>query len=130
MVVYDSSVLIDYLDGDTTAVEYVETHADQQAVAPPLVLFELYRGEIFTAGEPEFDTVDAALQWVDIIETDRTQARVAAAAESELHQQGIPLSARDAFIAGTAKRLNQPLAVSDGDFDVDGINDVLTVDML
>jgi tRNA(fMet)-specific endonuclease VapC len=130
MVVYDSSVLIGYLNGDSRATEYVETHADQQAVAPPLVLFEVYRGEIFKSGEPEFDAVDAALQWVDIIDEGRTQARIAAEAESELQQRGIPLSARDAYIAGTARRLDQPLAVADSDFDVDGIEEVLSIDIL
>jgi len=45
MTLYDSSVLIGYLDGDPNVVEYVERHADDRAVAPPLVMFEVYQGE-------------------------------------------------------------------------------------
>jgi len=130
MTVYDSSVLIDYLTGETNAVDYVETHSNQRAVAPPMVLFEVYRGEIYKSGPPDFDAVDTALQWLDIVEESRGQARAAAEAQHELQARGIPLSARDAFIAGTAKQLDEPLAVSDSDFAVDGISDVLDIDLL
>lgn len=34
MTLYDSSVLINYLNGDETAVGYVESHLDERAVAP------------------------------------------------------------------------------------------------
>lgn len=37
MTLYDSSVLIEYLDGDGSVVDYVRTHLDERAVAPPLV---------------------------------------------------------------------------------------------
>ncbi|WP_281372858.1 PIN domain-containing protein [Halosimplex rubrum] len=38
--------------------------------------------------------------------------------------------ARDAFIAGTAKHLDEPLAVADSDFDVEGIDELLDVDFV
>ena len=42
MTLYDSSVLIDYLDGVDEAIECVTQNAGERAVAPPLVLFEVY----------------------------------------------------------------------------------------
>jgi predicted nucleic acid-binding protein len=39
MTLYDSSVLIDYLDRDATAVEYVEEHVDERAVTTPLAMW-------------------------------------------------------------------------------------------
>ena len=68
MTLYDSSVIIDYLDGEEAAVEYVETHLDERAVAPPLVLFEVYQGEVFRAGPADFDAVDWALGWLTIVD--------------------------------------------------------------
>ena len=55
MTLYDSSVLIDYLNGHDAAVEYVSDHLDERAVAPPLVLFEIYQGEVFESGPADFD---------------------------------------------------------------------------
>ena len=130
MTVYDSSVLIDYLAGEARAVDYVKSHSDQRAVAPPLVLFEVYRGELYKSGPPDFDAVDAALQWLDTVEENRSQTRAAANAQHELQTHGVQLSARDAFIAGIAIQLDETLAVADTDFALDGIDDVLAVDLL
>lgn len=130
MTLYDSSVLIDYLDGADGAVEYVEDHSDERAVAPPLVLFEVYQGEVFRAGSADFDAVDDALGWLTVVETDGDRARVAAELQNQLCNEGAPLAARDAFIAGTAKELDERLAVSDADFDVPGLTNAVDVDFL
>lgn len=130
MTVYDSSVIIEYLDGSPTAVEYVEAHFDERAVAPPLVAFEVYQGEVFRSGPADFDAVDSALEWVTIVDETPELARAAAELQNELHQQGEVLTARDAFIAGTARGLGDSLVVADSDFDIDGLTAVLDVDFL
>jgi tRNA(fMet)-specific endonuclease VapC len=130
MTVYDSSVLIEYLDGNPAVVEYVEAHFDERAVAPPLVAFEVYQGEVFKSGPADFDAVDSALEWVTIVDQTPEMARGAAQLQNELHQQGQTLTARDAFIAGTAKSLGDSLVVADSDFDVDGLTAVLDVEFL
>lgn len=130
MTLYDSSVLIDYLDGDEDAVAYVETHLDEHAVAPPLVLFEVYQGEVFKTGPADFDAVDRALRWLTVVDETAALARAAGELQNELHERGEPLAARDAFIAGAAMGLDERLAVADSDFDVDGITDVIDVDFV
>ena len=55
MTLYDSSVLIDYLDGERDAVRYIECHRGQRTIAPQLVLFEVYQGEVFKSGPADFD---------------------------------------------------------------------------
>jgi len=130
MTVYDSSVLIEYLDGNSAAVEYVEAHFDERAVAPPLVAFEVYQGEVFKSGPADFDAVDSALEWVTIVDETPELARAAAELQNELHQQGAVLTARDAFIAGTARGLGDSLVVADSDFDIDGLAAVLDVEFL
>lgn len=118
MTVYDSSVLIEYLDGESTTVDYVARHFDERAVAPPLVAFEVYQGEVFKSGPADFDAVDAALEWLTVIDETPALARAAAALQNDLHQQGQALAARDAYVAGTAAQLNETLVVADADFDV------------
>lgn len=130
MTLYDSSVLIDYLDNSDEAVDYVEDHLDERAVALPLVIFEIYQGEVFKSGPADFDAVDGALEWLTIIDETAALAHAAGELQDELHRRGEPLAARDAFIAGSARGLSERLVVADADFDVEGITDVLAVDFL
>ncbi len=130
MTVYDSSVLIDYLAGDSTAVQYVESRLDERAVAPPLVLFEVYQGEVFKSNIADFEAVDDALAWVTVVETGREVARTAAIVQNELHDAGTALAPRDAFVAGTAVALDETLAVADDDFDVRALSDIVDTDHL
>jgi len=130
MTVYDSSVLIGYLVGEPTAVEYVTEHSTERAVAPPLVLFEVYQGEVFKTGPAEFDAIDSALEWLTVVDETVELARAAAQLQNALHEQGEALTARDAFIAGTADALGEPLVVSDADFDVPALTDRLDVVVL
>lgn len=128
MTLYDSSLLIDYLDGRQPAVEYITARSHERAIAPPLVMFEVYQGEVFSATRADFDAVEHALQWLDVIESPPEGARAAAALQESLQAHGTTLAARDAFIAGIAQCLDERLAVSDSDFAVDGLTDVITVD--
>lgn len=130
MTVYDSSVLIDYLDGVEDAVHYVERHLDERAVAPPLVMFEVYQGEVFKSGPTDLDAVDAALGWLAVVEADAELSRTTAELQNELRKRGDPLAARDALVAGTALELGERLVVADSDFEVDGMADLLSVDFL
>ena len=130
MTLYDSSVLIAYLSGESDAMEYITAHSDERAVAPPLVLFEVYQGEVFKSGQADFDAVDQALEWLTIVDETADLARGAGELQAALHSRGGALSARDAFIAGAAYGLDERLVVADSDFDVDGIGEMLTVDFL
>lgn len=130
MTLYDSSVLIDYLDGIEVAVTYVEDHCEERAVTTPLVLFEVYQGEVFKTDAADFDAVDEALDWITIVDQTRKLARGAGELQDELRRRGEPLAARDAFIAAAAIVLDERLVVADSDFDIEGIGDVLDIDFL
>jgi tRNA(fMet)-specific endonuclease VapC len=130
MTLYDSSVIVDYLDGDEDALAYVKNRHDERAVAPPLVFYEVYQGEVHKSGEPDFDAVDRALEWLVVIDETREHVRAAAELQAELAAEGSPLAARDALVAGTAHALGERLAVADSDFEVDGITNGLDVDFV
>jgi len=130
MALYDSSVLIDYLDARDEATAYVEEHLDERAVTVPLVLFEVYQGEVFKTGTADFDAVDGALGWVDVVDETPDLSRAAAELQQELAQDGTPFSPRDAFVAGAAYGLDERLVVADDDFDVQGLTETIDVDFL
>jgi hypothetical protein len=129
MALYDSSVLIDYLDARDEAVVYVERHLEERAVTIPLVLFEVYQGEVFETGAPDFDAVDDALEWVAVVDETRTLARAAVELQQALARTGAPLAARDAFVAGAASGLDERLVVADSDFDVPELTEEVDVDV-
>jgi hypothetical protein len=130
MVLYDSSVLIDYLDGIDSVVTYIEDHADERAVTIPLVLFEVYQGEVYKSGPTDLAAVDDALDWIHVVDEAAVFARDAAELLDFLASRGSPLAARDAYIAGAAESLDERLAVSDADFDLDALRERIEVDSL
>lgn len=130
MTLYDSSLLIDYLDGDERAVDYVTDHVDERAITVPLVQFEVYQGEIFRSEPPDFDAVERSLAWLSVVDGRPEYARAAAELQDGLQSRGETLAARDAFVAGAAWALEEPLAASDGDFDVDAEAVGLDVDLV
>ncbi|MFB6270394.1 MAG: PIN domain-containing protein [Halobacterium sp.] len=130
MTLYDSSVLIDYLDGRERTVEYIRSNYDERAVAPPLVLFELYQGEVFKSGPTDLDAVDAALEWLVVVDETREFARAAAELQDATVADGTPLAARDAFVAGAASALDERLAVADDDFDADAVSELVDVEFV
>lgn len=130
MTLYDSSVLIDYLAGDEAVKEYVASPVDDRAIAPPLILFEVYQGEVFKTGPPDFEAVNLALSWVTVVDVTAGVARSAAELQATLQRQGEPLAARDAFIAGAALELDERLAVADSDFAVEGISDIIEIEFV
>ena len=102
----------------------------ERAVVPPLVAFEVYQGEVFKLGPADFDAVERALGWVTVVDDVTNVPRTAAELQTELASSGEPLAARDAFVAGAAKELGEPLAVSDSDFDVEGLSEELSVEFV
>jgi hypothetical protein len=130
VVVYDSSVLIDYLDGVETAVGYAEAHADERATTIPLVCFEVYQGEVYKSGKADFDAVEDALDWLVVVEESASMARDAAELLEFVAAHGSPLAARDAYIAGAAMSLDERLVASDADFDSEALRERLVVDLL
>lgn len=90
----------------------------------------MYQGEVFKTGPPDLEAVDDALSWLEITEETSQTARAAVELQASLIGVGEPLAARAAYIAGTARALNEPLAVADTDFDVDGLTLKLDVEFV
>ncbi|MBS1263089.1 MAG: tRNA(fMet)-specific endonuclease VapC [Methanonatronarchaeales archaeon] len=130
MTLYDSSILIDYLNGDGDALDYIEDHIYERAVTVPLVKFEVYQGEVFKNGPTDLRSVDNALKWLTVVDETPKMSRTAAELQDHLRKMGEPLTARDAYIAGAAKELNERLAATDSDFDAEGLRGILETDVI
>lgn len=130
MALYDSSILIGYLEGEDEAVELVKKHSDEAAITVPLVMFEVYQGEVFSPGEPDFDGLESALSWLEVIDEKPAYAREAAELQERLSLSGNPLSARDVYVAGAASATGETLVASDSDFDDDVLRDAVGVELV
>lgn len=130
MVLYDSSFLIDYLDGDETVLAYADEHAAEQPKTVHLALYEVYLGELNTE-EKNFARVDEALQWVEPINTQRPDfGRRAAELTRQLEDSGARLPFRDGYIAAAAWSHGERLVTRDGDFDTSALREKITVEIV
>jgi predicted nucleic acid-binding protein len=129
-MILDSSFLIDYLDGDATVLEYAEAHAGEETQTLPLAMYEVYLGEVYSEGEPEFVTIDDALRWVDVVTSGHGYGRDAARFLAQLHDAGGSLSPRDGYIGAMAWATGERLVTRDGDFGSDVVRDVIDVDVV
>jgi len=65
-----------------------------------------------------------------VIEETEASARASSELQNDLRENGEPLAARDAFIAGAAHSLGERLVVADDDFDVVSLTDAVPVGFL
>jgi predicted nucleic acid-binding protein len=131
MTLYDSSFLIDYLDGDQEVVTYATEHAAEQAKTTQLALYEVYLGELYTDGDPDFDALDDALEWVQPVAREGPRfGRRAAELMARLHDAGSSLAYRDGYIAASAWATDDTLVTRDSGFDTPALRDEIDVVVL
>lgn len=117
MIVFDTSFLLDYLDGVEATSEYLNANTDKPFFAPSLVLFEVYRGAARTDGREGVDRVAAGLDWLEPLPLDEPAAREAAVIEAELLDSGTPINLGDTLIAGVCRHNGGRLITRDSHFD-------------
>ncbi|MFB6176069.1 MAG: PIN domain-containing protein [Halobaculum sp.] len=116
MIAFDTSFLLDYLDGVEDAGEYVATH-DDEFVAPTLALFEVYRGAARSGGPEEVTRVASALDWLDPLVLDHAAVHEAAVIEAELRDAGRPINLADTLIAGVCRHHDARVVTRDDHFE-------------
>jgi predicted nucleic acid-binding protein len=91
---------------------------------------EVYQGEVYRSDGTDLDAVDRALGWLTVVDGADRFARSAAELQAELRRRGSPLAARDAYVAGTAPAVDEPLVVSDSDFETDALRETVDLTVL
>lgn len=122
MIAFDTSFLLDYLDGVPATREFLDAREDSPFFAPSLCLFEVYRGGARTGGPERVETVASSLDWIEPLELTDGAAREAALVEAELLDSGEPINLGDVLVAGICRHNDAELVTRDGDFDrVEGL---------
>jgi len=117
MIVFDTSFLLDYLDGVDATREFLETHEDKPFFAPALALFEVYRGAARTGGRDQIEQAVSGLDWVEPLPLTDATAREAALIEAELLDDGNPINLGDTLIAGICRHNGGRIVTRDDHFD-------------
>ncbi|NHX42001.1 MULTISPECIES: type II toxin-antitoxin system VapC family toxin [Haloarcula] len=122
MIVFDTSFLLDYLDGVEATAEYLDEHEEKPFFAPTLALFEAYRGAARTAGKEGIERVAGGLDWVEPLPLEDPAAKEAALIEAELLDSGERVNLGDTLIAGVCRHHGARIVTRDSHFDrVDGL---------
>jgi len=122
MILFDTSFLIEYLDGAERTRAFLDANEGRPFFAPSLVLFEVYRGVTRTGGEVRLDAVQDRLAWLEPIPLDAGSAREAARIEAELLDAGQPINLGDVLVAGVCRHHGSLLVTDDDHFDrIDGV---------
>ena len=119
----DTSVLIDYLEGEASVGEFVESHDREPLFAPTPALQEVFIGAVRARGDDGLERVRSDLDWVEPIDLTIDTAAEAARIDGELHAAGEPIGPLDTLIAGVVRHANGTIVTRDNHFTrVDGLD--------
>ena len=113
---FDSSFLIDYLNGRSAAQTFLDDHPTEAFYTPSLVLFELYDG-LVEHTDRTLDEFDDSLDWVTPMPFTAASSREAIKIKQELKANGTPVNLKDVFIAGTVREVGGTVVTRDGHFE-------------
>jgi len=99
----DSSVVIDYLDGNDDVVEFVDRRPVLRTSS--IRVYEVLAGEVFSNGEPDLVGTRADFRRVTAVDFSEDVAPEAARLQNRLLENRAPTSPRDLFVAATARSI-------------------------
>lgn len=114
---FDTTFLLDYLDGEESTQEFLKEHADKPFFAPGLALFEVYRGAARTGGRQQVERVADGLDWVEPLPLTDATMREAALVEAELLDTGNRINLGDVLIAGVCRHNGARIVSRDDHFE-------------
>jgi len=122
VIAFDTTFLVDYLDGEAATETFLDAHRDKPLVAPSLSLFEVYRGAARVGGDDAVERVQSGLDWLQPLPLSAATAREAALIETDLLDAGTRINLGDVLIAGICRHNGARIVTRDDHFDrVDGL---------
>lgn len=103
MLCFDTSFLVDYVDGREATATFLAANEREAFYTPTVALFELHRGEIDPEAGRDRETISGWFDWAQPLPLSAAAAAEAATIDASLHDDGSPIGARDALIAGIAR---------------------------
>lgn len=119
----DTSFLVDYLNGDPAAEDWLAAAESESIHAPTVALFEVYRGVLRAELPGGLEAATDALEWTIPLPFSEPAARETARVEHELRTAGEQINYADRQIAGIARNAGATLVTRDRGFRrVDGLD--------
>ena len=113
MTVYDTNIMIDYLRGDESIAEAINSSRDEKGVSISAIsCYELLNG----AHGDEFEAVESLFGRVNIYPMDLSSARTAGELSKKLKKDGGELSIADTLILAVAKANDETFVTRDSGF--------------
>lgn len=128
MLVFDNTLLSDYLDGDPSARQFLQQYEQEVWAVPSIVLYEAYMGSIhgYIDGSPAV-LRQAITTSMDVLDVSAQTATEAASLQEDLMSRGVPADHPDALIAASAREHGGVFATAEKHFWKDEVQSVLSV---
>jgi len=122
----DSAFLIDFLDPEAThheqAVAWMESNRAEELAVPAICAFEVVRG-VGRANEERYKRAIGLLRTLSVLDLSLPMVLAAGDLDNRLHEDGVPLSARDTLVATPVVEHGGQLVTRDRDFEpIDGMD--------
>lgn len=128
VLVLDTNVLSDYLNGTDPARAFLTVHDDHEWAVSSIVLYEALMGATYgyINAEPETvrQAVTGSMRVLDVTERTTVEAQ---RLQSELLDEGSPVDQLDALIAASAVEHDGTFATAEKTFNSDAVRSVLDV---
>lgn len=125
MAFLDSSAIIDYLDGVTHVVEFVDDQS--HLLTSSICVYEVLHGEVLSSGKSDVMGARQKFGRVEALDFNETIAVEAARMQDRLAATGETMPVRDILIAASARSTGDTLVVGDGDFDVATLEQMMQI---
>lgn len=127
MTFLDSSVLIDYLDGNQRVIDYLDDGTTAPYFTSAICIYEILMGPVKSDESSSLHDEREEFGWVRSLELNETIAVEAIRIQDRLTSDGAEMPARDVLIAATARSTGDKLIVADRDFDTERLSPFLDV---
>ncbi|AGB37478.1 PIN domain-containing protein [Natronococcus occultus] len=129
VLVFDTNLLSDYLNGTDDARSFLEVHEQDPWGVPSIVLFEALMGSLYgyIDATPEA-IIHSVTTSMDVLETTRETAIEGHELQQVLQERGAPVDQLDALIAASAREHGGRFATAEKQFWTDDVQAVLDVE--
>jgi len=128
MLVVDTTLLSDYLDGKESARAFLQQYEHDEWAVPSIVLYEAYQGAIHGYVDASPAVIRRAVTTsMDVLDVTERTATEAASLQESLLSRGVPADPPDALIAASAREHGGTFATAEQHFWKDDVQSVLSV---
>ena len=119
----DTTVVIDYLEGEPYVGEFLESNDNIPLFVPIPALHETFIGAVRVRGDEGLERVRSDLDWLEPIALTIDGVAEAAKIDAELHRSGEPIGPLETLIAGVVREAGGTVVTCDDHFErVDGLD--------